>query len=392
MSTPIVPGTGESGPTNPGAETRIHAVDHVKDHPLRILVLCRPYLGDLVLSGPVFRNLRAWRPDARIVAGVYPESAAPLSFFPEIDEIITIPRHRRGDRLAFVREWLAALRRVRRERFDLVYDLLHTDRSSLVTLASGAPERVGFIKDQHRLRHRVYTTASAWTPDLDRSHTVDLFLRALTEIGMPVQTRSIAITVPPEEAESAAARLRRIVPPRSGPRVLVHPGAGTPNRLWPPERFSAVCDDLQENLGAQVVLMGGPGEAATLAAIRSGMRTPSVVFDERVSIREFAALLQQGELFLGLDSGPAHLAAAVGTRVVALFGAALPAQWRPLGEGHTVVRPSMPCDPCACPQLCRPPNPYHMFCIRRLAPADVSAALRLQLEGRHDEFRENLLA
>jgi ADP-heptose:LPS heptosyltransferase len=88
-----------------------------------------------------------------------------------------------------------------------------------------------------------------------------------------------------------------------------------------------------------------------------------------------AAVLGEAELFLGSDAGPAHLAAAVGTRAVVLFGAALPAQWAPLGEGHTVLRPAMPCAACVSPELCRPPDPYHMYCVRRIPASEVSGAV-----------------
>nr|MBA2556895.1 glycosyltransferase family 9 protein [Chloroflexota bacterium] len=303
----------------------------------RILVLCRPYLGDQILSGPVFRNLRAWQPDAWIAAGVYPESAAPLAFFPEIDEVIHVPRRAERGRVHHVRDWIALLRRLRRERFDLVYDLMHTDRSSLATLATAAPFRVGFIPDRHRMRHRVYSHAAVWRPYREHTHTADLFLRSLEELGMPVRTRSIAVEVPAEAARAAAEHLRNVLPGRSGPLVPVHPGAGTPNRLWPAERFAAVCDDLQANLGAHVLLLGASPLDPGVRAIRSAMRTSPILLERPVGIGELAALLREASVFLGLDSGPAHLAAAVGTPAVVIFGAALPAQWAPLGEGHVVV-------------------------------------------------------
>jgi ADP-heptose:LPS heptosyltransferase len=345
-----------------------------------VLVLCRPYLGDLVLTGPVFRNLRGWRPGARIVAGAYPESAEMLSFFPEIDDFLPIPRRPRRGPLSLVAEWAGTLRRARAERFDLVYDLMHTDRSALVTLATGAPRRLGFIKDRRRLRYRVYTDLVSWAGELERTHTSELYLKALAEIGMPIATRSIALPVTAEDAAAADARLARALGGGSGPLLVVHPGAGTPNRLWPAERYAEVCDRVQDALGGRVLLLGGPREAPLLAAIRAAMQTPAAALLEGpLSLRQMAAILQRADLFLGSDAGPAHLAAAVGTRAVVLFGAALPAQWAPLGEGHTVLRPSMPCGACVAPELCRPLDPYHMFCVRRISAAEVGDAVERSL-------------
>lgn len=345
----------------------------------RVLVLCRAYLGDLLLTGPVFRNLRAALPDARIVAGVYGQALEPLSFYPEIDEVVTIPRRAKDGVLAFMGDWLRTIRKLRAERFDLVYDLTQTDRSAVVTLATGAPRRATFIKDRVLFRHRAYTDLADWRGVLERTHTVDLYLKGLGELGVPISTRSIAVALSPEEEGRAPARLQRLLGPGEGPMVLVHPGASTANRLWPEERFAAVCDALQERFGARVLLLGGPGEAAALGVIRSAMRTPAVVLEERVSVRELAALFRVGDLFLGHDSGPMHLAAAVGTPVTGLFGAALPEQWAPLGEGHRVVRPRIPCETCACPERCRPPNPYKMFCVQRITDEMVLDALGAQI-------------
>jgi len=96
-------------------------------------------------------------------------------------------------------------------------------------------------------------------------------------------------------------------------------------------------------------------------------------------VRELAALIQAADLFLGHDSGPMHLAAAVGTPCVAIFGAASPLQWSPHGEGHRVVAPGMPCEECVCPDRCVPPNPYHMYCVRRITEDRVREALHDQL-------------
>jgi lipopolysaccharide heptosyltransferase II len=347
--------------------------------PQRILVLCRPFLGDTVLMGPVFRNLRAARPDAWIAAAGYAEHRDLLSLLPEADEVIFIPRRAQGGVLALLGEWRRAIRQLRAARFDLVYDLMHSDRSAAVTLATGAPRRATFIKDRRRFRDRGYTDLADWRGALERTHTVDLYLQGLAELGVPVRTRSTAIDLAPEERDAAAARLERLAPRGDGPLVLVHPGASAPNKLWPAEHFAVICDELQADVGARVLLLGGAREADMLARIRTAMRTPAVMLDAPVSVRELAALLQAADLFFGHDSGPMHLAAAVGTPVVALFGAISPVQWGPLGEAHVVIRPDMPCTACVCPERCRPPDPYRMCCVRRVTVDEVRAALHAQI-------------
>lgn len=350
----------------------------------KILVLCRPYLGDTVLMGPLFRNLRAWMPNAHIAAAGYVGLADGLSLLQEIDEIITIRKVRAADesRAAFSLYWTGVLREIRAAGYHLVYDVMQTDKSALICLASAAPLRAGFIERKRRLRHSVYTHVAVWTEaEMQTTHYADLYMKPLELLGAPIHTRSISIALPAEEAEAGCARLHRAVPDRSGPLVAVHPGASALNREWPPEHFAAACDFVQTHLGAHVVLMGGRKEAEALEVIRSAMRTSAPVLEGPLSTREFAAVLAAADLFFGNNSGPMHLAAAVGTPVVAVFDAAVPAQWRPLGENHSIVLPQMPCA-CLYPDLCRPPHQSNTFCVRTVPRDRVFGALARHLTER----------
>jgi heptosyltransferase-3 len=348
--------------------------------PCRVLVICRPILGDTILAAPVFRSLRAWRPDAWIAAACYEGTRDLLSIHPEIDEVVEMPRPRRRGRLAFMAAWVALVRRLRRQRFDLVYDLMQTDRSSLLCGVIRSERRVGFVKGRPGFRQRVYTDTVPWTDgDGVGVHAVDQYFRPLAAVGVPMRTRSVRLDPGAAALESARARLAAAGVDRVRPLVVCHPGASAANKCWPIAELAAACDYLEETEGARVLLLGGPREADDLAAIRSAMRSRPAVIEETLPLRELAAVLAEADLFFGQDSGPMHVAAAVGTPVVALFGASSPAQWSPLGEGHTVLRPSMPCAPCVSPELCRPPNPYRMYCVRRITREAVLAALESQL-------------
>ncbi len=355
-------------------------------------MICRRFLGDIILTRPVFRNLRAHMPHAQLTAAGETGRMDALSLFPEVDDRLEIPRHLRAGCPRFARHWRALLselrdsgwislfRELRERRFDLVYDLMQSDRSTLITWATRAPIRVGYIKGRERWRHRFYTHTAEWTAeDLATTHTRDLYLKPLVALGIPIRTRSIAVTLRPEEMTAARARLQQVLPRRDGPLVVVHPGAGAPPKCWPPEDFAATCDDLQMRLNAQVLLLAGKGEAESLRVLRSSIQTEAAVIEDALSTRELAALLREADLYLGNDSGPMHLAAAVGTRVVGLYGASSPVTWRPLGEGHCVLRPPMPCTACPFPRHCRPPNEYAMLCVRRITRDEVRGALERQL-------------
>lgn len=343
----------------------------------RILVLCRPLLGDMILTGAVFRNLRSWQPEAAITAVCLEGKRDLLSLAPHISEIVEIPRRRTGSRRAFLASWARVIRKLQADRYDLVCDLMQTDRSSLVCSLIGARWRVGPVKAQVRLRHRVYTHTAPWGEgDHEPDHMLDIYLAPLRAAGMPVATRSIAVQPGPAELAEARARLRSELGEHHGPLVACHPGASSANKCWPLQDFAAACDLLQSELGTRVLLLSGAREAEALCALRSLMRSEPAAVMETRSLPELAATLAHADLFFGHDSGPMHVSAAVGTPVVALFGASPPGQWHPLGVDSTIVRPPMPCRPCLFPTLCHPPSPYNMFCVRRISPDEVHTALR----------------
>ena len=343
----------------------------------RILVLCRHALGDIVLARPIFENLRAWRPDAWIIAGAYPDQVPWLVLHPEIDQTVVIPRHSLTSRRS--RGWLRLIRELRRGPIELALDMTQTERSSMWVLLSGARRRVGFAQVDVKLRHRVYTDLMVWTEEaLLSHHSRELYLEPLAAAGVPIGSRVVRVNVSEPERARARERIREAFPEPSAPVVLLHPGASTANKCWPAEGFAAVADELQESGAAQVLMLAGPRERDRVAAVRGRMRTRAAVIEEALPIRELAALLQEVDLFLGNDSGPMHLAAAVETRVVACFGGASPTQWGPLGDGHTVLRAESPC-PCPYRELCDPPNPYHMHCVRLLRREDVLEAVLRQL-------------
>jgi ADP-heptose:LPS heptosyltransferase len=246
-----------------------------------------------------------------------------------------------------------------------------------VTLISGGRSRIGFAQRERKMRHRVYHHVTVWRDeDYARLHARDLYLKVLEDAGIPVASRSVEVTLTPEETEWARRRIRETVSANGSPLVIAHPGAGAPNKLWPPAGFAAVCDAVQESGQGRVLLMAGTGatDPRDLAQTIAAMRTSAPVIAGSLTVRQLAALLSQADLLFCHDSGPMHLAASVGTRVVALFGASSPTQWGPLGTGHTVLRPPMPC---VCPFLdqCTPPNPYHTFCVKRLTVDEVRGAV-----------------
>ena len=333
--------------------------------PPRILVIRRRYLGDVVLLGSLLRNLRLHWPQAHIAALVEPAYSGILALNPDVDQVVAPP--------AGPLAWPGFLARLRRAAYTHVLDIDNTERTALIGRLSGAPVRVGLHHGAHPLRLARLYSAVAYDPEpVHEARPIsEYYLKALGPAGVPVATREIRLVA----READVAEWRRFVG-APGRTLLVHPGSRSACRIWPADRFAAVCDRVQDELGAQVVLVGGPGERPLVREIRARARAHLLALGEPPSLPALAALARACTALLCHDSGPMHVAAAVGTPVVALFGSQNPALFRPPGEGHALLAPPMPCAPCVAPEACVPGDSYRTFCVRRLTVDQVYGAVR----------------
>lgn len=342
------------------------AIAPASDRHPRVLVIRRRYLGDIVLLGSVLRNLREHWPKAWIAVLTEAAYTGVLPLNPDVDAAYAFPRRATG--------WLGFIATLRRVGFTHVLDFDNTDRTALVTRLSGAPVRATFNRELIPFRHRwIYTdTAQVTNAFYDAHHITETYLSLPAAIGVPSATREVRLA--PGAADIVVAQ--KLVP-RGGNKVLVHPGSRSPFRVWPVERFADVCDRLQDQLGAQVFLTAGPDERPLVEQIRARARTHVVALPAPRDVALLAALLAQFDAFLCHDSGPMHVAAAVGTPVIALFGSQNATIWRPLGARHTILQTPLPCAciGAAAPTPCTPGDSYRSYCVRKLAADDVFAAV-----------------
>jgi ADP-heptose:LPS heptosyltransferase len=337
-----------------------------RDRVPRVLVIRRRYLGDIVLLGSVLRNIRLRWPRAWISVLTETPYSGALKLNPDVDLALAFPRRTTA--------WLGFVRGLRRVGYTHVLDFDNTERTALVTRLSGAALRATFQRELIPFRHGwAYThTAQVTNAFYDSHHITETYLALPAAAGIPIASREVRL-VPLADDMAAAQKLV----PRGGNKVLVHPGTRSPFRVWPVERFADVCDRLQDDRCAQVFLTAGPGEHPLVEQIRSQMRSHVVVLDPPHDVGRLAALLGQLDAFLCHDSGPMHVAAAVGTPVVALFGSQNATIWRPLGARHTVMQTPLPCA-CigpAAPTPCTPGDSYRSYCVRKVPADDVFAAL-----------------
>ena len=298
----------------------------------KILLMRLSSLGDIVLTTPAIRAVRAHFPDAYIAMLVGKQAADVLQENPHLDEIITF------DRLAKhkdTREMLRIIRILRERKFTLVLDLQRKFRTELLMYCSGAVERVG--------KGRLCTLR---VPEQGNKHATAHYFDLLHAVGIPAVDQRLELFLAESERKEASQRLAAAGVTEAGLKVGLFPGAGWKLREWMPDRFAAIGNRLVEHLNAEVLIFGGPKEAALVQIVANLMEVPAVPFAGNLQVRELAACIEKCDLFLTNDTGPMHIAAAVGTPTVSLFGPGNHIRFQPLGEFHRTIRHAVPCSPC----------------------------------------------
>ena len=338
------------------------------------IVRLRVGLGDLLASVPALRALRAARPDLEVVLVTWAEMAPVVDRMAAyVDELLDFPgwpgipeRAPRPERLP------GFLAETRRRRFDLAVQAYGGQPA-----ANQATERLG------ARRSAGFFTPGGWDPDLathlpypHREREVRRHLLLFEFLGVPPGDEALEFPLWPEDHERLAAlRARHGLEP--GGYACLHPGATAASRRWPPERFAAVGDALAAR-GLRVVLTGVPGEEPVTAAVAERMRAGHLDLAGRTTLGSFAALLASAALLVGNDSGPAQLAAAVGTPAVTVFLAGDPRRWAPPDTArYRAVLAGAPCQPCG-HQVC----PIDFRCANGLPADRVAAEAEALLEGR----------
>lgn len=298
----------------------------------RILLIRLSSLGDIVLTTPVIRAVRAHFPKAHIAMLVGKQSADVLRENPHLDEILPF------DRLAKDKdtgEMLRVARALRARQFTVAIDMQRKFRTGLLMYLSGADVRVGKGR-----------FATVGVRERGNKHATEHYFDLLHAVGIPAAEPQLEMFLAAAERAEAKRRLAAAGVRAEGLKVGLFPGAGWKLREWMPERFAAIGDRLAQDFDADVLVFGGEQEAALVGSVVEMMDARAVPFAGNLRVRELAACIETCDLFLTNDTGPMHIAAAVGTPTVSLFGPGNHIRFQPLGTLHETVRHDVPCSPC----------------------------------------------
>jgi heptosyltransferase-3 len=329
----------------------------------RVLVIRLRSIGDTVLATPSLFALKRFLPQAQVDILVEDWVAPLLVSHPNVDNVIELKRGSLASRMSVAR-------RLRSERYDVVYNLHGGTTATFLTRATGARHRVGFRTYQYAKLHTELVPSPLLLWGQQKTHSVEQQLALLGWTGVPVSDRPrTRLGISPEATGIVIKHLAEAGLADSK-IALIHPAAAFDTKRWASENFARVAEYVAER-GYAPVAIAAPHEAHLIDELLSKSSVNILPLD--LSLPEVTVLAARSQLFVGNDSGIAHIAAAVGTPAVVIFGSSNIAHWQPWNRAPAeVVFEEMPCQPCHGYFCEKFPQPE---CILRVPVTKVIAAI-----------------
>ncbi len=341
----------------------------------RILFIRLRSLGDTILSTPLYAALKAWRPDLRLSALVEEPFDEALRRNPDLESVFPLQIRGTDQRSTAKARW-QTLRQIRRNRFECCINLHGGTTSAWLTGMSGARHRIGLHGYRNSFCYTVRTRLPPPPPGV-RWHSARFQLEWLYRLGLEEGPAPPARLFPdPDLRSNLEVRLRDAGLPPSRPVCVIQPSSRFHTKEWTDAGFAQISDTLQNEYGYATLLVGTEEEESKIRRVAGLCRTrPASI--RGLSISELTWVLDQASLFMGNDSGPTHMAAALGVPVLVLFGSSDSDLWRPWQAAHEIVQNPFECNPCPgyrCDVYGQP------RCILSITPDQVKEALQRLLE------------
>ncbi|MFQ5431296.1 MAG: glycosyltransferase family 9 protein [Nitrospinota bacterium] len=345
----------------------------------KILILNLSRLGDHLQTSPLIAGLKLKEPDCRITLLGNVKFIGMCEHLPYIDslkvfDIQQFERKKGDDPISYldVYRYLDRLiEELRVEKFDMLINLTHSRVSGLMGQALGIKEALGTYSTSDGYKVINNPWLIYFNSFIEFRHYNSLNLVDIYQLGGGVKPSTEGLLINDVEGTRAASPILDELGIAEGENVIgIAAGASMVERRWPPKKFAEAADIISEKRGAKVLIFGGPTEFELGRELASHMKRPAINLAGRTSLAELIGLVKRCSMLLTNDTGTMHVAAAVGTPVVALFFVhAYGAETGPYGEGHIVIEPEIDCFPCAHKTTC----PHHA-CFDRVSPLDVSEA------------------
>ncbi len=335
---------------------------------LKILVIRYRFIGDTILTVPFLRNLHRYYPQAKIDVLVGPQSGEVLKECPYIRQVIefdTTRFHKYDQGAGQTKSFFYYVKELRKNNYDKVFVLKRSVSSALLAYLTGAKERIGYGGG---IKSLLLTTSVPWDK---HKHEVESTLDVLRLANIPIVDNYLEAWHTPEEMSAARAHL----PQTDKPYVLIHAAAAHPDKMYPSNHWASIVATLNKDHGLTAVFSGAPSDYDLNQEIINLSGVNGINLAGKLSLRQSMALYKLMQLAICVDSGPSHLAAAVGTPTLAIFGPTDPERWRPFGPQHAAIfDSSLSCRPCNYKKTCDDKRQ----CLTELNPISViNEALQL---------------
>ncbi|MDP6685594.1 MAG: lipopolysaccharide heptosyltransferase II [Candidatus Omnitrophota bacterium] len=330
----------------------------------RILIIRTDRIGDVVLSTPVLTAARSAFKDAYIAVMVSSETKEIVAKNPYINEVIVYDKKQKHKGIFHALQFIMWLKK---KKFSKALILHSTKRINLVTFLAGIPERVGFARGKWDF---LLTNRLEYKKRLGEKHEVEYSLDVLRALGVRAEQSPLEMTVRKSDENSIDHMLHESRLKDDDRFIVVHPGASCISKMWPKENFAKLSDILIDRFGVKIVLVTSPEQLNIGEETKSFMKDEPIFLCGKTSLGELAALLKKASLFISNDSGPVHIACAVGTPVISIFGrndtGLSPTRWRPLNRESAVMHKDVGCKECLA-HNCK----KDFLCLRSVTVEDV---------------------
>ncbi len=331
----------------------------------RILIFNVNWLGDVLFSTAVIRNIRRNYPSG-FIACIIPSRCYPvLKDNPHLDEVIIFDEK---DRHKGIFQQLDFVRRLKEKRFDTVFLLHRSFSRALICRLAGIPERIG-----HYTKKRGFLlTKKIMPPKRDSLHRIDYYLDVIEKAGLRVEDRYTEFFVNEQDLQSVRDFLKEQAVKENDFVVVINPGGNWMPKRWPKEYWAPLADALVEDHGAKVIITGSRYDLSLACAISEKMLHKPVVACGIFNIKQLGALAKKADLFITADTGPLHIANSVGAKkIIALFGPTSPAITGPYPSKNVVILQK----DVGCAIPCYQVHCKDNRCMKAIEPADVLKAI-----------------
>ena len=341
---------------------------------MKILIIKLSSIGDVVHTLPALYALRNAYPSAKIDWLVEEEPSNILMGHPLLNDVFVIKK----------RWWLkdfkrtyAVAKKIRALNYDIILDFQGLFKSGIWVFLSNGKRRIGFDKSREMSYLFLNERLPPYNPD---KHAVERYLDLVKHLGIKCDSISFPIPITEKEKKKISGLLKTGGILEGAPFIVLNPMARWETKLWGAKKFAGLCNEVVDNFSCRVVVVGASSEKDNKEFF-SLTNNRVVDLTGKTTLKELAHLTSLSSVVITVDSGPMHIAAAMGVPVVAIFGPTAPWRTGPYGEGHTVIRKELPCSPCFS-KICKDKD---NICMKEIEVRDVLSAVEAQLKRLSDK-------